>query len=171
MPPIPDWLLHPFALGLYPGLLLALFYRIQLSLSHRDLRVKERAQLDQISVLTEALHKLREEYRSNEAERENLRVKIQNLSQKPELQRQRHLEVLLRAEQRLTVSAPGFAPAWQTAKNEALSELESEERGKNAPRQIFAQLVNTGASVLEKFRSPSNPATKELPQESSPGRE
>jgi hypothetical protein len=161
-----DWFFHPFALGLYPGLLLAFVLRIKLSLARRDLRAKEKAQLDQISVLTESLHKLREEYKANESERENLRVKIQGIAQKPEQQRLRHLEVLLRAEQRLTVSAPGFAPAWQTAKNEALAELESEERGKNAPRQILAQLVNSGASVIQRLRSPSAASPQDSASES-----
>lgn len=149
----PDWLYHPFALGLYPGILLAVFFRVKLAMARRDLRAGEKNQLAQIAILTEALHKLREEFKSNESERENLRAKVHSISQKPEQQRLRHLEVLLRAEQRLTVSAPGFAPAWQTAKNEALFELESEERGKNSPRQILAQLVSTGASVLQKLKS------------------
>jgi predicted membrane metal-binding protein len=169
MPPIPDWLLHPFALGLYPGLLLALYLRIQLSLARRDLRSKERSQISQISALTETLQKLRDETKSLETERENLRVKIQSLSQKPEHQRLRHLEILLRAEQRLTVTAPGFAPAWQTAKNEALSELESEERGKSMPRQVLAQLLNSGAAVLEKLRPTATlHASGSGPEESGP---
>jgi hypothetical protein len=57
------------------------------------------------------------------------------------------------------VTAPGFAPAWQTAKNEALSQLEEEERGKSAPRQMFAQIVSGGAAMLDRLRS-AGPAEK-----------
>ncbi|MEY5024835.1 MAG: hypothetical protein RLZZ244_363, partial [Verrucomicrobiota bacterium] len=65
----------------------------------------------------------------------------------------RQLEVLNRAEQRLTISAPGFAPAWQTAKNEALEQLEQEERGKSAPKQVFAQLVSSGSALFSRTKN------------------
>jgi hypothetical protein len=169
MPAVPDFLTHPFALGMYPGLLLALVLQIKLLLARRDLHAKERSQWNQISALTETLQKLREDAKANDTERENLRIKIQSLSQKPEPQRLRHLEVLLRAEQRLTVTAPGFAPAWQTAKNEALAELETEERGKNTPRQIFAQMVSSGSAVLEKLRFANPTAPAERSQDTEKG--
>jgi hypothetical protein len=78
----------------------------------------------------------------------------------------RHLEVLNRAEQRLTVTAPGFAPAWQTAKNEATLELEEEERGRSAPRQVLHHLMNTGSAILNRLKS-STTETKEPPVGSS----
>jgi hypothetical protein len=148
-----DWLTHPFALGFYVGLVPVIFYRVQLYLARRDLRSRESAQLLQVAALTEVVQKMQQDAKAGGTEMENLRVKVQSLMQKPEQQRLRQLDVMIRAEQRLTVTAPGFAPAWQTAKNEALSQLEEEERGKSAPRQMFAQIVSGGAAMLDRLRS------------------
>ena len=149
----PEWLTHPFALGLYAGLILALLIRAQLFLARRDLRKSDQSQLSQMKTLTEAFHRLQLELKSAQSEGENLRVKIQSLLQTPERQKLRLLEVLNRAEQRLTVSAPGFAPAWQTAKNEATAELEEEERGRLAPKQVLHQLLVGGAALLGKVKA------------------
>jgi hypothetical protein len=155
---IPDWFTHPFALGLYTGLGAALVVRVQLFLARRDLRKSDQTQLSQMKTLTEAFHRLQEELKGAQSEGENLRVKIQSLLQSPERQKLRLLEVLNRAEQRLTVSAPGFAPAWQTAKNEATVELESEERGKSAPKQVLHQLLTTGSALLDKMKTNASEA-------------
>lgn len=153
----PDWLTHPFALGIYVGLVPALLFRAQLFLARRDIQKAEKSQLAQIKTLTDAFQKLQEDVKSTQTENENLRVKVQNLLQSPERQKLRLLEVLNRAEQRLTVTAPGFAPAWQTAKNEATTELEEEERGRSTPRQVLHQLVNTGSAFLDRLRSAAQP--------------
>jgi hypothetical protein len=159
---IPDWLTHHFALGLYTGLGIALVVRVQLFLARRDLRKSDQSQLSQMKTLTEAFHRLQEELKAAQSESENLRVKIQSLMQTPERQKLRLLEVLNRAEQRLTVSAPGFAPAWQTAKNEATAELEEEERGKIAPKQVLHQLLTTGSALLEKVKANASEAAKRM---------
>lgn len=164
----PDWLTHPYALGLYTGLATTLIVRIQLSLARRDLRKSEQSQLSQMKTLTEAFHRVQEELKETRAESENLRVKIQSLLQTPERQKLRLLEVLNRAEQRLTVSAPGFAPAWQTAKNEATVELESEERGKSAPKQVMHQLLLTGAALLDKMKSAGSVPTQTVESQTQP---
>jgi hypothetical protein len=166
---IPDWLTHPFALGLYAGLVPAILIRAQLFLARRDLRKADQSQLSQMKTLTEAFHKLQQELKSSQFESENLRVKIQSLLQTPERQKLRLLEVLNRAEQRLTVSAPGFAPAWQTAKNEATAELEEEERGRSAPKQVLHQLLTGGSSLLNKMKA--NAAETSHSAEKSSGRE
>lgn len=153
----PDWLTQPFALGVYAGLVptavFAGIFRVQLFLARRDLRKSEQSQLTQIKTLTDAFQKLQEDLKGTSSEKENLRVKIQGLLQSPDRQKLRLLEVLNRAEQRLTVSAPGFAPAWQTAKNEALAELEEEERGRSAPKQVLHQIMSTGSALLDKLKS------------------
>jgi hypothetical protein len=155
----PDWLTHPFALGVYAGLVPAAIFRVQLFLSRRDLVKAERSQLAQVKTLTEAFQKLQDDVKGATSEKENLRVKIQGLLQTPDRQKLRLLEVLNRAEQRLTVTAPGFAPAWQTAKNEALAELEEEERGRSAPKQVLHQIMNTGSALLDRLKS-GNPQTE-----------
>jgi len=149
----PDWLLHPIALGVYAGLVPAVIFRVQLALARRDLRKSERSQLAQVKTLTEAFQKLQDELKGSASERENLRIKVQGLIQSPDRQKLRLLEVLNRAEQRLTVSAPGFAPAWQTAKNEALAELEEEERGRSAPKQVLHQIMSTGSALIDRLKN------------------
>ncbi len=149
----PDWLTQPFALGVYAGLIPAVVFRIQLTLARRDLHKAERSQLAQVKTLTEAFQKLQDELKGSSTEKENLRVKVQGLLQTPERQKLRLLEVLNRAEQRLTVTAPGFAPAWQTAKNEAQLELEEEERGRSAPKQVLHQLMSTGTAFLDRLKN------------------
>jgi hypothetical protein len=163
----PDWITHPYALGLYTGLVTTLIVRIQLFLARRDLRKSDQTQLSQMKTLTEAFHRLQEELKGAQSESENLRIKIQSLLQTPERQKLRLLEVLNRAEQRLTVSAPGFAPAWQTAKNEATAELDAEERGKSAPKQVLHQLLATGTAFLDKMKAGSvgSAASTESPQD------
>jgi hypothetical protein len=158
----PDWLTHPFALGVYAGLVPAAVFRIQLFLARRDLAKSERAQLSQVKTLTEAFQKLQDELKGTNTERENLRTKIQGLLQTPERQKLRLLEVLNRAEQRLTVTAPGFAPAWQTAKNEALAELEEEERGRSAPKQVLHQIMSTGSAIFGRLKN-GNPQSEARP--------
>jgi hypothetical protein len=168
----PDWLTQPFALGLYAGLVPALLIRAQLFLARRDLRKADQSQLSQMKTLTEAFHSLQVELKSAQAESENLRVKIQGLLQTPERQKLRLLEVLNRAEQRLTVSAPGFAPAWQTAKNEATVELEEEERGRSAPKQVLHQLLSSGSALLDRIKAgaaEAGQAAERSGQPQSPG--
>jgi hypothetical protein len=160
----PDWLISPVALGVYAGLVPAVIFRIQLALSRRDLRNAERSQLAQVKTLTDAFQKLQDEIKATATEKENLRVKVQGLIQSPDRQKLRLLEVLNRAEQRLTVSAPGFAPAWQTAKNEALVELEEEERGRSAPKQVLHQLLSTGSALFDRLKSGNPQPEAKAPQ-------
>ncbi|MEY2598833.1 MAG: hypothetical protein RLZZ142_1092, partial [Verrucomicrobiota bacterium] len=155
-----DWFTQPAAFGFYVGLIPALVFRFQLFLARRDIRRSESQQFGHIKSLTDAFKKVQDELTSTQAENENLRIKIHALQISPERQKMRQLEVLNRAEQRLTISAPGFAPAWQTAKNEALEQLEQEERGKSAPKQVFAQLVSSGSALFSRTKNtaPSDPA-------------
>ena len=165
-----DWLTHPVALGFYAGLVPAAIFRVQLYLSRRDLHKSKESQFAQLKTLTDAFQKLQEDLKSASSEKENLRVKIQSLLQSPDKQRLKLLEVLNRAEQRLTLSAPGFAPAWQNAKNEALAEIEQEERGRSAPKQVLHQLMNTGSAFLDRLRSgnTANDVKPSKPQGSTP---
>jgi hypothetical protein len=56
----------------------------------------------------------------------------------------RDLEIYARAEKRMLINVPGFAPAWETAKSEAHGELVDEESGKSTPKKIFARLFGGG---------------------------
>ena len=87
---------------------------------------------------------------------ESLRVKVNALNEMPDRKVTRDArEVFARAERRMLLNAPGFAPAWETAKADAHSELAEEEAGKAAPKRMFARLFGGGGS--------SNSSTPALP--------
>lgn len=79
-------------------------------------------------------------------ENENLRLQIGRLNEKPDNKLQRELEVLARAEKHMMINAPGFAPAWEIAKSQALSSVESEERGLSFPQRFFRKLLGPSSS-------------------------
>ena len=70
-------------------------------------------------------------------ENELLRVKVNSLNEKPDRKIHRDLEVYARAEKQMFLSVPGFAPAWETAKEEAYRGVSDEEAGKSQPKRIF----------------------------------
>lgn len=74
-------------------------------------------------------------------ENESLRMQITRLNEKPDNKLQRELEILARAEKHMMINAPGFAPAWEMAKSQALSQIETEEKGMSFPQKIFRKLI------------------------------
>ena len=92
------------------------------------------------------MKKIKAEQENLRKENESLRVKVNALNEIPDRKLQRDLEVYARAEKRMLINAPGFAPAWETAKSDAHSELAEEEAGKAAPKRIFARLFGGGNS-------------------------
>lgn len=79
-------------------------------------------------------------------EAENLRMQVARLNERPDNKMQRELEILARAEKHMVINAPGFAPAWEMAKSQALSQIENEERGLSLPQKIFRRLVGTAST-------------------------
>jgi len=80
-------------------------------------------------------------------ENEHLRIQVNRLNEKPENKLQRELEVMARAEKHMLINAPGFAPAWELAKSQALSQMETEEKGMSFPQKIFRKLIGPGGNV------------------------
>ena len=80
-------------------------------------------------------------------ENESLRIKVNALNELPDRKLQRDLEVYARAEKKMLIQVPGFAPAWETAKAEAHTELVEEEGGRSAPRRIFSRLFGGGGAA------------------------
>jgi hypothetical protein len=80
-------------------------------------------------------------------ENEHLRIQVNRLNEKPENKLQRELEVLARAEKHMLINAPGFAPAWELAKSQALSNIETEEKGMSFPQKIFRKLIGPGSNA------------------------
>lgn len=79
-------------------------------------------------------------------ENESLRMQVSRLNEKPDNKLQRELEILARAEKHMMINAPGFAPAWEMAKSQALSQIETEEKGMSFPQKIFRKLIGPGST-------------------------
>lgn len=79
-------------------------------------------------------------------ENENLRLQVARLNERSDNKMQRELEILARAEKQMVITAPGFAPAWEMAKSQALSQLEAEEKGQSFPQKIYRKLIGSGSS-------------------------
>ena len=152
-------LTREFAWGFYLGLI---FLAIA---SYNYLRLKgeltrfRRHLSDKLEIEAETMKKLKAEQETVRRENESLRVKVNALNEMPDRKAQRDLEIYARAEKRMLVGVPGFAPAWETAKTEAHNELAEEEAGKAAPKRIFARLFggsNSSQPALAGRDSSSN---------------
>lgn len=141
-----DIFLHPFALGFYLGcvfLIITLYQYIRLK---GELARFRRHLSDKLEIEAETIKKTKADLDNLRKENESLRVKVNALNEMPDRKLQRDLEIYARAEKRMLINVPGFAPAWETAKSEAHSELVEEESGKSAPKRIFARLFGGGTS-------------------------
>lgn len=98
---------------------------------------------DKLELDSRNLQELNKERTRLAQENENLRVQVARLNEKPENKAQRELEVLARAEKHMMINAPGFAPAWEMAKTQAASSLQSEEAGQSFPQRIFRKLLGS----------------------------
>jgi hypothetical protein len=139
--------LSPFALGFYLGcvfLVLALYQHLKLKSEFR--RYKSYLS-DKLQIEAESLQRIKAEQEVLRKENENLRVKVNSLNDNSDRKLQRDLEIYARAEKRMLISAPGFAPAWETAKSDAHHELSEEESGKAQPKRIFGRLFGGGGGT------------------------
>jgi len=123
----------PFAQGLTLGLIFCIVIYIRSYLRRREL-TKE------VNRLRSHLHTKLEidsadnERRKNEMnalrqERDNLRITVQSLNQKPGRKEIRQYFIYQTALDIMFEKAPGFAPAWQITLKEAESLFEKSERG------------------------------------------
>ena len=77
-------------------------------------------------------------------ENEHLRLQVARLNERSDNKMQRELEILARAEKHMLINAPGFAPAWEMAKANSLTQIQTEETGASFPQKIFRKLLGTG---------------------------
>jgi cell division protein FtsB len=139
--------LGQFALGFYLAsvfTILALYHLLRLK---GELARFRRHLSDRLEIEAESMRKMKSELESLKKENETLRVKVNALNEQPERKLQRDLEIYARAEKRMLINVPGFAPAWETAKSEAHNELAEEEAGRSAPKRLFSRLFGGGAAV------------------------
>jgi len=141
-----NFFLSEFAFGFYLGcvfLVIACYNYLRLK---GELARFRRHLSDKLEIEAETMKKMKAEQEVLRKENESLRVKVNALNEIPDRKLQRDLEIYARAEKRMLINAPGFAPAWETAKSDAHSELAEEEAGKAAPKRIFARLFGGGNS-------------------------
>src|ERR1700742_1016264 len=138
--------LGEFAFGFYFGCIFLLI------VSYNYLRLKgelarfRRHLSDKLEIEAETMKKIKAEQESLRQVNEGLRIKVNSLNELPDRKLQRDLEIYARAEKKMLIQVPGFAPAWETAKAEAHTELMEEESGRSAPRRIFSRLFGGGAA-------------------------
>src|SRR5579862_3315523 len=148
-----DLFLGQFALGFYLGcvfLVIACYNYLRLK---GELARFRRHLSDKLEIEADTMKKIKTEQEALRKENETLRVKVNALNEIPDRKLQRDLEVYARAEKKMLINAPGFAPAWETAKSEAHSELAEEEAGKAAPKRIFARLFGGGSTTTAALTS------------------
>src|SRR6186997_503391 len=142
-----------FAWGFYLGcvfLVLALYQYFRLK---GELARFRRHLSDKLEIEADTMKKIKAEQETLRKENESLRIKVNALNESPDRKIQRDLEVYARAEKRMLIAVPGFAPAWETAKSEAHVELAEEEAGRSAPKRLFSRLFGGSSTAALPSRS------------------
>ncbi len=136
----------PFAFGFYFGLIFVVLALYNYWRLRGELSRFRRHLSDKLEIEAETMKKIKSDQEALRRENESLRIKVNALNELPDRKLQRDLEVYARAEKKMLIQVPGFAPAWETAKAEAHTELVEEEGGRSAPRRIFSRLFGGGGN-------------------------
>lgn len=150
---------HPFSWGLSLGLLffgLSFWGHLK---TKRELNRYKKMLSDKLELEARQYEGIRKEKESVAKENEHLRVRVQQLMEKADAKIMRDLETLTRAEKRMVIQAPGFAPAWETAKAQAAEELAAEDAGKSLPKRLFYRLFGNSAKESEARLLPEHAAS------------
>lgn len=139
--------LSPFALGFYLATIFTIIALYHLIRARGELARFRRHLSDRLEIESDAMRKMKVDLEGLKKENESLRVKVNALNEQPERKLQRDLEIYARAEKRMLINVPGFAPAWETAKSEAHNELAEEEAGRSAPKRLFSRLFGGSAAT------------------------
>lgn len=102
-------------------------------------------------------------------ENENLRLQVARLNERSDNKMHRELEIFARAEKHMLINAPGFAPAWEIAKSQALGQIDAEEKGQSFPQKIFRKLLGTGGTGSGNALPQEATATAKAPDTSGGG--
>ncbi len=135
---------HPFTWGLllglvFAGLALKSIWSLRTEVARQKRFLGEKLQFD-----AENWGSLKLEAERLRGENENLRAKIADLSRTPAGRAGQELDILLRAERAMILSAPGFASAWELAKSKAAEELAQEATGSRTPGSLIGRLLGGG---------------------------
>lgn len=160
METITDYLLKPFFIGLYIGIIGCIFFFIQGKVKGRKLK-KETEKLKQhiqIKLDIEAEENERKKHAIEElkAQCENLRITLQEYMQKPGRKELRQLHLYQRAVEILTEKAPGFAQSWLSALKEGEEEIKKTEKGVVPFIRRLLPGGSSGTAVLDKSHDAQN---------------
>ncbi len=148
---------EPFIWGLLLGLLLFVLSFWGHFKTKREFRRYRKHLSDKLELDAHQMELVKKEKDALLKEAENLRLRVGMLAEKPDQKILRDLEILTRAEKRMVVRAPGFAPAWEAAKAEATEEIAQEEIGKSSPKRFFNRLFgNAALKLLDSSSSADN---------------
>jgi hypothetical protein len=146
MDAIKDFFSHPFVWGLCLGLLFFVLSVWGHFKTKREYRRYRRHLSDKLELEARQYEVIRKEKETLSKENENLRLRVGQLSEKPDQKVMRDMEILTRAEKRMMIQAPGFAGAWEAAKSAAAEEVTAEDQGRSLPKRIFSRLFGAGSA-------------------------
>ena len=127
-----------FGVGLLIGLIVALFVLIIMIIRKAAENRANKKQLESLKntlatrmeIESAGVHQVKGDLETLKKENENMRITLSTLDQKAGRREMRQLQMYQIAVERLMVSSPGFAPAWQAAMNEAENSLKGAISGK-----------------------------------------
>ena len=124
---------NPFAKGFFVGLILCVLIYIRGFLHRREL-TKNIAQLrshlhTKLEIDSAENERRKKELEQLKHERDNLRITVQSLNQKPGRKEIRQYFLYQTALDMMFEKAPGFAPAWQVTMKEAERLFDKSEKG------------------------------------------
>jgi hypothetical protein len=160
----------PFAWGLSLGLLFFFLSFWSHFKTKRELRRYKKMLSDKLELEARQYESVRKEKETITKENENLRVRVQQMMEKPDQKVTRDLETFTRAEKRMMLQAPGFAAAWETAKAQASEELAAEDSGKSLPKRLFNRLFGNTSNreidsrLLTDTMPTTVPPVEEMPE-------
>jgi len=141
---------NPFFWGFLSGFFLCVLSLLSHTKTKRELRRLKGHLSDKLEIDAEKMTEMKAKIETLKGENENLRMKVNSGRVQDDNQSlERELEIYARAEKAMVVNAPGFAQAWEKAKEAALAELEAEESGKSLPRRIFKKFFTKGSGTVD----------------------
>ncbi|MCE9518794.1 MAG: hypothetical protein K8R87_04425 [Verrucomicrobia bacterium] len=148
--------LWALALGFALGALLLFFSLRGHWRTSREFKRYKNMLSDKLELEQKQLTELSKERERLLKDNENLRVKVVQLNERADNKLARDLEVYARAEKQMKINAPGFAGAWELAKESAQNQITEEERGNSLPQRIFRKLIGGAAPVSQNLPVESN---------------
>ena len=156
MESVVGYLLRPFFIGLYIGIIGCIFFFIQGKVKSRKFkkeidRLKQLIQI-KLDIETEEHERTKHLIEDLKNQNENLRITLQEHMQKPGRREMRQLHLYQRAVEILTEKAPGFAQSWLSALKDGEEELRKTEKGVVPFIRRLLPGNSSGTKILDKSR-------------------